>query len=64
VRTTITPSTAVSTNVVVSVRWIASTLRNLETMSPMFLFSNHASGSRSMWLKRLVRSFRLMLVLR
>jgi hypothetical protein len=58
------PSTAVSTNVVESVRWIASTLLNLETMSPMFLFSNHASGRRSMWLKSDDSSFRLMLVLR
>ena len=45
VSTTISPSTTVSTKVVVSVRCTASTLRNLETMSPMLRFSNQPSGS-------------------
>ena len=53
--TTITPSTAVSTK---AMRERAldrvDAPEACETMSPMWLFSNHASGSRSMWLKRVV----------
>ena len=47
VTSTITPSITVSRNVSESVRWIASTERKRDTMSPMCRFSNQASGSRS-----------------
>jgi hypothetical protein len=63
VTATMTPSITVSRKVSDSVRWIASTERKRETMSPMWRFSNHASGSRSRRANSVSSSCRLSRVL-